>query len=161
MSTCRFTRSDYDKFPATETQGPIWRGWTEICSEIARRTSGENALLVFDTYHGVYDAELTEAVGKIWPEAEWITTESLFHDEAYLRALTEPYVTDDELFGYLSPLGIADYFDPALLRAARERQTRRAASSESARDRAERNGASVEKLNLMRVFPRGGNGWKI
>ena len=92
MSTCRFTRSDYDKFPATETQGPIWRGWTEICSEIALRTSGENALLVFDTYHGVYDAELTEAVGKIWPEAEWITTESLFHDEAYLRALTEPYV---------------------------------------------------------------------
>ena len=125
MSTCRFTRSDYDKFPATETQGPIWRGWTEICSEIARRTSGENALLVFDTYHGVYDAELTEAVGKIWPEAEWITTESLFHDEAYLRALTEPYVTDDELFGYLSPLGIADYFDPALLRAARERIRRR------------------------------------
>lgn len=125
MSTCRFTRSDYDKFPATETQGPIWRGWTEICSEIARRTSGENALLVFDTYHGVYDAELTEAVGKIWPEAEWITTESLFHDDAYLRALTEPYVTDDELFGYLSPLGIADYFDPALLRAARERIRRR------------------------------------
>ena len=121
MNTCRFTRSDYDKFPATETQGPIWRGWTEICSEIALRTSGENALLVFDTYHGVYDAELTEAVGKIWPEAEWITTESLFHDEAYLRALTEPYVTDDELFGYLSPLGIADYFDPARLRAARER----------------------------------------
>lgn len=125
MSTCRFTRSDYDKFPATETEGRIWRGWTEICSEIALRTSGENALLVFDTYHGVYDAELTEAVGKIWPEAEWITTESLFHDEAYLRALTEPYVTDDELFGYLSPLGIADYFDPALLRAARERIRRR------------------------------------
>lgn len=125
MNTCRFTRSDYDKFPATETEGRIWRGWTEICSEIALRTSGENALLVFDTYHGVYDAELTEAVGKIWPEAEWITTESLFHDEAYLRALTEPYVTDDELFGYLSPLGIADYFDPALLRAARERIRRR------------------------------------
>ena len=125
MSTCRFTRSDYDKFPATETEGPIWRGWTEICSEIALRTSGENALLVFDTYHGVYDAELTEAVGKIWPEAEWITTESLFHDEAYLRALTEPYVTDDELFGYLSPLGIADYFDPARLAEARERIRRR------------------------------------
>ena len=125
MNTCRFTRSDYDKFPATETQGPIWRGWTEICSEIALRTSGENALLVFDTYHGVYDAELTEAVGKIWPEAEWITTESLFHDEAYLRALTEPYVTDDELFGYLSPLGIADYFDPARLAEARERIRRR------------------------------------
>ena len=113
MNTCRFTRSDYDKFPATETQGPIWRGWTEICSEIALRTSGEHALLVFDTYHGVYDAELTEAVGKIWPEAEWITTESLFHDEAYLRALTEPYVTDDELFGYLSPLGIADTVPPS------------------------------------------------
>lgn len=125
MNTCRFTRSDYDKFPATETQGPIWRGWTEICSEIALRTSGENALLVFDTYHGVYDAELTEAVGKIWPEAEWITTESLFHDEAYLRALTEPYVTDDELFGYLSPLGIADYFDPARLAEAREQIRRR------------------------------------
>lgn len=121
MSTCRFTRSDYDKFPATETEGRIWRGWTEICNEIARRAACDNALVVFDTYHGVYDAELTEAVGAIWPDAEFIRTEQLFHDEAYLRALTEPYVTDDELFGYLSSLGIADYFDPARLAEARER----------------------------------------
>lgn len=121
MNENRFARSNYDKLPATEVEGPIWRGWKEIGDEIARRTSREDALLVFDTYHGVYDEELTAALAAIRPEAEIIRTESLFHDEAYLRALTDPYVTDDELFGYLSPLALADYFDPGRLKEARER----------------------------------------
>ena len=121
MNKYRNTHSNYDKFPATETSGHIWRGWEEIGSEITRRATDKHALLVLDTYHGVHDAELTEALIQLWPEAELIRTEELFRDEKQIRAMTEPYVTDDEIFGYLSPLGIADYFDPQRLHDARER----------------------------------------
>ena len=121
MNKYRNTRSNYDKFPATETSGRIWRGWEEIGCEITRRTTDKRALLVLDTYHGVHDTELTEVLTRLWPEAELIRTEELFYDEKQIRSMTEPYVTDDEIFGYLSPLGIADYFEPQRLHDARER----------------------------------------
>ena len=121
MNKYRNTRSNYDKFPATETSGRIWRGWEEIGGEIARRATDKRVLLVLDTYHGVHDTELTEALTQLWPEAELIRTEELFYDEKQIRSMTEPYVTDDEIFGYLSPLGIADYFEPQRLHDARER----------------------------------------
>lgn len=121
MNKYRNSRSNYDKFPATETSGRIWRGWEEIGGEIARRATDKHVLLVLDTYHGVHDTELTEALTRLWPEAELIRTEELFYDEKQIRSMTEPYVTDDEIFGYLSPLGIADYFEPQRLHDARER----------------------------------------
>ncbi len=121
MNKYRNTRSNYDKFPATETSGRIWRGWEEIGCEITRRTTDKRALLVLDTYHGVHDTELTEVLTRLWPEAELIRTEELFYDEKQIRSMTESYVTDDEIFGYLSPLGIADYFEPQRLHDARER----------------------------------------
>lgn len=121
MNKYRNSRSNYDKFPATETSGRIWRGWEEIGGEIARRATDKRVLLVLDTYHGVHDTELTEALTRLWPEAELIRTEELFYDEKQIRSMTEPYVTDDEIFGYLSPLGIADYFEPQRLHDARER----------------------------------------
>lgn len=121
MNKYRNTHSNYDKFPATETSGRIWRGWEEIGGEIARRATDKRVLLVLDTYHGVHDTELTEALTRLWPEAELIRTEELFYDEKQIRSMTEPYVTDDEIFGYLSPLGIADYFEPQRLHDARER----------------------------------------
>ena len=51
MDTSLHTRSNYDKFPATETEGRIWRGWEEIGAEISRRTDIGRPLVVFDTYH--------------------------------------------------------------------------------------------------------------
>ena len=125
MDTSLHTRSNYDKFPATETEGRIWRGWEEIGAEISRRTDIERPLVVFDTYHGVHDAELTGALARMWPDAELIRTEELFRDERQIRSMTQPYVTDDELFGYLSPLGLADFFDPERLEEARARILRR------------------------------------
>ena len=121
MNTSLHTRSNYDKFPATETEGRIWRGWEEIGAELVRCTDIERPLVVFDTYHGVCDEELTGALARIWPEAELIRTEELFRDERQIRSMTDPYVTDDELFGYLTPLGLADFFDPERLNEARER----------------------------------------
>ena len=112
MNTSLHTHSNYDKFPATETEGRIWRGWEEIGAELVRCTDIERPLVVFDTYHGVCDEELTGALARIWPEAELIRTEELFRDERQIRSMTDPYVTDDELFGYLTPLGLADFFDP-------------------------------------------------
>ena len=66
MNKYRNTRSNYDKFPATETSGRIWRGWEEIGCEITRRTTDKRALLVLDTYNVLHDSELTEVLTRRW-----------------------------------------------------------------------------------------------
>lgn len=121
MNTPRHNRPNYDKFPATDVEGSVWTSWDEIGQELRLHLQDEAPLLVVDTYLGVDDAELTTALRQHFPDAELIETGKLFHAEKQVRTMTEPYVTDDEIFGYLSPLGIADYFDPETLAAARDR----------------------------------------
>ena len=116
---------EYDKFPATKVDGKIWIGWDEIGAELGRQPKDAAFLWAFDTYLGVFDDELTAAVRHLFPEAELLPTTALLHDEAQIRRMTRPYVTDDELFGYLSPLGLADFFDPEKLQQAREAIRRR------------------------------------
>ena len=118
--------NSYDKYPSTTVDGPVWAGWEEIGERLTQHLGGQAPLLVFDTYVGVDDDELTAALRRLWPGAELLETSRMFLGEQEIRAMTQPYVTDDELFGYLSPLGIGDYFDPKKLQSARERiRTRR------------------------------------
>lgn len=121
MGTIPRNGSGYDKFPATDIEGPSWLGWEAICARLGNQLHEAAPLLVFETYAGVHDAEVLDALHRFIPAAAFIETSSLFHDEHYIRRLTQPYVTDDALFGYLSPLHIADYFDPQLLLEARTR----------------------------------------
>lgn len=111
---------EYDKFPSTRADGPVWIGWDAIGKELNRRLDGTIPLLVFDTYLGVHDEELLGAMRCLWPGSEIVEVSRLFRPEAEIRSMTEQYVTDNEIFGYLSPLGIGDYFDPDKLRQARE-----------------------------------------
>lgn len=116
----QYGKSNYDKYPSTQVDGPVWVGWKGIGDELKGRLAGAHPLLAFDTYVGVCDEELTEALRQ-WGDFEIIETSGLLRDEAEIRRMTQQYVTDDELFGYLSPLGIGDYFDPDRLRQARDR----------------------------------------
>lgn len=116
----QYGKSNYDKYPSTQVDGPVWVGWKRIGDELKGRLAGAHPLLAFDTYIGVCDEELTEALRQ-WGDFEIIETSGLLRDEAEIRRMTQQYVTDDELFGYLSPLGIGDYFDPDRLRQARDR----------------------------------------
>lgn len=116
---------NYDKYPSTKVDGAIWTGWEEISGQLAQHLCGNAPLLVFDTYLGVHDEELLGAMRRQWPGFEIIEVSRLFRREAEIRSMTEPYVTEDEIFGYLSPLSIGDYFDPEKLRQARERIRRR------------------------------------
>lgn len=108
----------YEKFPATTVEGRIWSGWGEITRQLARQIDGKPFLMVFDTYIGVYDDEIQEALRRQWPQADLIDASTLFCSEEQLRNMTEPYVTEDEIFGYLSPLAIGSYFDAAKLQQA-------------------------------------------
>lgn len=123
------TRHAYDKFPATDVAGRAWAGWPAIGTQLAASLRHTDALVVVDTYQGVDEQEIIGALRTAWPEADLILTSELLLDEETIRRMTAPYVTDDELFGTLSPFTLADLFDRERLHAARERIRARRATT--------------------------------
>lgn len=114
-------KANYDKFPSTKISGTVVQGWEAIISSLADKLDAEEALVI-DMYTGVYEDEVIGELAKLssWPV---INTRSLFKPEDEIRRMTERFMTDDVLFGYVTNLTMADYFDPEKLQAARKQIT--------------------------------------
>ena len=108
-------KPNYDKTPATPVEGNIFIGWENIIPEILAVAAGRQVIV--ETYPGVYEDEIikvfSEALGPV------VNTRSLMRSEEDIRYMTQPFMTDDVLFGYLTSLRINDFFNEAKLTAAR------------------------------------------
>lgn len=112
--------SNYDKSPSIKVQGNVWTGWDAISRQLKTSLTGDLPILVLDTYSGIDENELMEAF-RTWDGFGIIRTSDLFRSENEIKAITEEYVTEDDLFGYLSPLDIGDYFNLDSIACARRR----------------------------------------
>lgn len=108
-------KPNYDKTPATPVEGNIFIGWENIIPEI-QAVAAERQVIV-ETYPGIYEDEIikvfSEAFGPV------VNTRSLMKSEEDIRSMTQPFMTDDVLFGYLTSLRINNFFNEAKLTAAR------------------------------------------
>ena len=112
-------KPNYDKYPATVIDGNIFQGWGEIRGVLASKLS-EKAVLAVDCYTGVYEKELIDELSLLQP-AEIILVNELYKDEKVIAEMTERFMTDDVLFGYVTNLCLADYFDSEKLAAAQKK----------------------------------------
>lgn len=108
--------SNYDKFPATRVGGSVWVGWEAIA---ARLLQEKPAVLAVDCYTGVYQNEVEASLASAFKNI--IRTKDLMKPEAEIRSMTDRFMTDDVLFGYMSPLRLADFFDADKMKDARSR----------------------------------------
>ena len=106
-------RANYDKFPSTKVDGNIWLGWKDIRSELSGRK-----LLAVDFYTGVMEEEVIEAFAPIGAELV-INTRDLLKPEAEIRRMTERFMTDDVLYGYVTNTQLSDYFKQEKVKLAR------------------------------------------
>lgn len=109
-------RSNYDKYPATKIAGEVLRGWNSILEKL----SGElapNQTLAVELYTGVYEDEVEEALKKQFGDV--LNTRSLMKPEKEIVQMTEEFMTDDVLFGYVTRLQLEDYFNSSSLKQAR------------------------------------------
>jgi mannose-6-phosphate isomerase class I len=114
--------SKYDKLPAVKISGEIWKGWPVIIDVLKKRIKAggkEKFVLAVETYQGVRHDELLPEFVKLSPRCT-IDTRTLFYSEQKIREITYPYVTDDQIFGYLTMLDIHDFYDPEKLNFARQ-----------------------------------------
>ena len=100
-------KSNYDKFPSTHTDGMALLGWDKIISTLKEQWS-DCPVWAIDLYVGTYEQDFIQAFGQIGREV--VDTRSLMLPEREFLLLTERFITDDVLFGYLSNVKLAEYF---------------------------------------------------
>ena len=101
-------KSNYDKFPSTQTDGMAIVGWEKIVSTLNEQWADEPVWAI-DLYPGTYEEDFLAAFAKTGRRI--IDTRSLMRPEEEIRQLTERFITDDVLFGYLSNIRLHEYFE--------------------------------------------------
>ena len=99
-------KSNYDKFPSIKLNGMIVTGWDAI-KAVLEQTG--NTVVAVDLYVGTYEDEIVRELSKGFDTV--IDTKTLMKSEDEILSMTKPFMTDDVLFGYLTNLRIADFFD--------------------------------------------------
>ena len=101
-------KSNYDKFPSTRTDGMAIVGWEKIVSTLNELWADE-PIWAIDLYTGTYEEDFLSAFAKTGRRI--IDTRSLMRPEEEIRQITERFITDDVLFGYMSNVRLEEYFD--------------------------------------------------
>ncbi len=108
--------TNYNNKPCIEVKSPfeIWNGWKNICIELNDTIKGikkEKKIIVIETYQGVIDEELTEALQTGLNHDLWINSRDVMLNEQEIKQLVYPDVTNDRVFGYLTRLNIENFMD--------------------------------------------------
>ena len=107
-------QAKYDKFPATKVDGYLVNGWEDICKLLS-----ENRILAVDFYVGVHEEEIIGELKKTTP-SYLLETRDLMKSEEEVSRMTERFMTEDVLFGYVTNTRLEDYFDDDKVEAARK-----------------------------------------
>ena len=109
-------KSNYDKYPSTEIVGGWMKeGWADILSQLQQKN-----LTVVDFYSGVLEDQVINALRQLG-DVLLINTRDLFKSEDTVRQLTDPFMTDDTLFGHVTYLSLDAFMDTQKIQEARER----------------------------------------
>lgn len=100
-------KSNYDKQPSTHIEGSMTLGWDNIISTLSQAWA-DKPIWAIDLYPGTYEEDFMAAFAKTGRKI--IDTRSLMRPEEEIRQLTERFMTDDVLFGYMSNIRLEEYF---------------------------------------------------
>lgn len=118
-------KSNYDKYPFIQVEKENRScivGWTGIAKQLNSHLTSFNKkkiIIAVECYQGVLHEQVATAFQNLLAPALWIDAEMLFMDEAVIKKMVYPNVTDDRVFGYLTRLTMKDYFDEQKLKHAR------------------------------------------
>jgi len=109
---------NYDRFPSTKITGTILQGWDAVHALLVECFKAKKVVAV-DFYAGVREEEVAGELELLSPTL-FINTRNLMKPQDEIKAMTERFMTDDVLFGYVTNLTLNDYFDAEKLEQARK-----------------------------------------
>lgn len=98
-----------------------WDGIFEEITHFVEATNKSKCVICIDMYHGVEAEPVREAILSHMGSATVIHTGDVLESVEKVSAMVYPYVTDDQVFGKMNDLEIADFFDSGKLAQVRER----------------------------------------
>jgi mannose-6-phosphate isomerase class I len=103
---------NYDKSPFIPAEGKLYKGWKQISETLKHKLTemGRKKLTVVECYPGTYMDEIGRNLRQMGFD-NVVDMANLYKPEAQIRSITEPWVTDDMLFGKKSPLSFDDFID--------------------------------------------------
>ena len=113
-------QSNYDKFPfiAAGSAEECSAGWRPVAARLAPYFKGRGVVCI-ECYPGVFSAYLSDELRLNLPAASVFHAEECLKAPDQLRAMLEPLLGDDRVFGRMSGIALDDYFDAAKLDAMR------------------------------------------
>ncbi|UAY51934.1 class I mannose-6-phosphate isomerase [Ferruginibacter albus] len=118
------SNSNFDKFPAVAVKGyKGFAGWKDICDELSSKINalGKSlAVIVLEFYHGVFADEIIAALKRNISNSHFINVEAAMSNKNELDEKLFPFVTDDPVFGYITPLDIKDFYNTDKLNAVED-----------------------------------------
>ena len=99
--------SNFDKYPSTQIDGEAIMGWGPIVSKLQAEW-GDSPVWAIDLYVGSYEEDFVEAFAATGRKV--IQTRSLMIGDEAVKELTDRFITDDVLFGYMSNIRLEEYF---------------------------------------------------
>ena len=108
----------YVRFPSTKITGTILQGWDAVHTLLVECFKVKIVVAV-DFYAGVREEEVAGELELLSPTL-FINTRNLMKPQDEIKAMTERFMSDDVLFGYVSNLTLNDYFDAEKLEQARK-----------------------------------------
>ncbi|MEM7787098.1 MAG: class I mannose-6-phosphate isomerase [Bacteroidota bacterium] len=94
-----------------------WQGWPDV-ARVLTEAAGRAQVVAVECYTGVFEDEVADRLGDALG-ARVVRTADALRSPAEVDALVAPDLTDDSVFGRLSDLNLAEFFDPDRLGALR------------------------------------------
>ena len=113
----------YNKYPETKIQkyDAAWAGYDSIVKELKEKIGSGKKTLVIESYIGIDNTEILENLIKPLQPQKIIFSDSLAYDEEKINQMVErDLIPDDRVFGILTHYEIKDFFDPEVLKKAKE-----------------------------------------
>ena len=106
-------RSTYDRFPVAGggRADACVVGWADVA---ARLRAGDPRVVVVDCYPGVLDQDVKALAAALGPDVV-IDVATRLKPPGVIDAMVEPDLGDDPVFGRLTSLHLADFFDDVCL----------------------------------------------
>lgn len=85
-------KSNYDKYPSTETEDRLWKGWEPVLSKLKEecsRSEQARKVVVIECYHGAYPEELSQHLATLQPSL-MIHSGNFFKGVEEIEAMTYP-----------------------------------------------------------------------
>lgn len=111
----------FNKYPTIKVcpdQDNCVLGWEHIYNTIHQsiaKINNQNTAIVIECYQGCHLDDIKKEITTRFDKATIIDSKDYMKSEEEIRSLTQPYVTDDRVFGVITKLRMNDFFDGCLV----------------------------------------------